>query len=302
MAFHNNMPASKEGLLQLLTTVLDQTAMPQDVFMCQVIGVDDENGESIRTFEIQDNYMAMFFFPGDFKVDFSEVLHFKEHLDELKESNYEIVSDTSRYVKVWIIKEPSCGGLGVAMDNGNLAKVTFLIGWAGRLMFMFSMSMFMNIPDNANFRLELVQAFKHSDLTGQALASGCIPRAEVFLTDFSEKVNYFSNKFGHGRKGGEAKNNKEIIVDKSEASTSSDDESKEKTKANVNDETMGKESSDEDETSSVSTVTGPGKDVSGTSLDVLIAGKASLESNKNSVEKRNASAENEKASKKQKQG
>ena len=46
----------------------------------------------------------------------------------------------------------------------------------------------------------LVQAFRHSDLTGEALSSGWIPGGEVIPTDFSQKVEYFVNKFGHGNK------------------------------------------------------------------------------------------------------
>ena len=44
--------------------------------------------------------------------------------------------------------------------------------------------------------LRLVQAFRHSDLTGEALASGWIPGGEVIPTDFSQKVEYFINKYG----------------------------------------------------------------------------------------------------------
>ena len=49
--------------------------------------------------------------------------------------------------------------------------------------------------------LRLVQAFRHSDLTGEALAaSGWIPGGEVIPTDFCKKVKNFVNKFGHGIK------------------------------------------------------------------------------------------------------
>ena len=48
--------------------------------------------------------------------------------------------------------------------------------------------------------LRLGQAFRHSDLTGEVLASGWIPGGEVIPTDFSQKVEYFVNKFGHGNK------------------------------------------------------------------------------------------------------
>ena len=44
--------------------------------------------------------------------------------------------------------------------------------------------------------LSLMQALRHSDLTGEALASGYIPGGEVIPTDFSQKVEYFINKYG----------------------------------------------------------------------------------------------------------
>ena len=70
--------------------------------------------------------------------------------------------------------------------------------------------------------LRLVQAFRHSDLTGHALASGWIPGGEVIPTDFSEKVTYFTNKFGHGHGNKENiakdENNKTTSVNKSVAS------------------------------------------------------------------------------------
>ena len=49
---------------------------------------------------------------------------------------------------------------------------------------------------------EFKNNYSHSDLglTGEALASGYIPGGEVIPTDFSQKVEYFINKFGHGNK------------------------------------------------------------------------------------------------------
>ena len=46
----------------------------------------------------------------------------------------------------------------------------------------------------------MVPAFRYYDLTGEAVASGWIPGDEVIPTDFSKKVEYFVNKFGHGNK------------------------------------------------------------------------------------------------------
>ena len=44
--------------------------------------------------------------------------------------------------------------------------------------------------------LSLMQAFRHSDLTGEALVSGYIPGGEVIPTDFSQKDEYFIKKYG----------------------------------------------------------------------------------------------------------
>ena len=82
-----------------LLTVTNKVAKPQDTFMFRkMIGVD-ENGESIINVdmktEFEDNYFVLFFFPMDFKVDSSEVLSYKEHLDEFAENHCEIVGVTS---------------------------------------------------------------------------------------------------------------------------------------------------------------------------------------------------------------
>ena len=163
-----------------------------------------------------------------------------------------------------------------------------------------------------------MQAFRHSDLTGHALASGWVPGGEVIPTDFTEKSKYFTNKFGHGAKGKKAENIKGSALTKSEASASDDkskekpkanDESKEKVKANnenkekIKDNAKAHESLDKDEASSVSAATtgsnrlksddkSSPKGRSGTSSDVSVAGKASLDA----VEKSNAPVENDKDS------
>ena len=250
--------SSLDASMQLLT-VSNKVTKPQDTFeFREMIGVD-KNGTSIRTIdmktEFEDNYFVLFFFPMDFKVDSSEVLSFKEHLDEFSANNCEVVgvtSDSPWAVKRWIIKEPSCGGfggpvnfpilcdkdlslslsMGVAMDNGNPARATFIIDWAGRIRYM--MSHRSDIGRSVREILRLVQAFRHSDLTGQALASGWVPGGEVIPTEYAEKVKYFINKFGHGSKGEKANKdakNKVTTVDKNGATN----ESKEKTKANADD-------------------------------------------------------------------
>jgi hypothetical protein len=88
--------------------------------------------------------------------------------------------------------------MGVARDCGAPARATFIIDWTGTVRYM--MVHRSDIGRSVKEILRLVQAFRHSDLTGEALASGWIPNGEVIPTDFSQKIEYFINKFGHGNK------------------------------------------------------------------------------------------------------
>jgi len=212
-----------------ILTVSNRVTKPQDTFKFRAMTGVDKDGETIRTVdmktEFENNYFVLFFFPMDFKVDSSEVLSFKEHLDEFTKENCEIVgvtSDSPWAVKRWIIKDPSHGGfggpvgfpilsdkdlslsmsVGVAMDNGNPARATFIIDWTGTIRYM--MIHRSDIGRSVKEILRLVKAFRHSDLTGEACPSGWIPGDEVIPTDYSEKVKYYTNKFGQG--GNEKKN------------------------------------------------------------------------------------------------
>ena len=211
--------------MQLLT-VSNKATKPQDGFLFRPMSGVDKDGETIRVVdmenELRNNYFVLFFFSMDFKVDSSEALSFKEHLEEFTKNHCEIVgvtSDSSLAVKRWISKDVSRGGfggpvgfpiltdndlslsmsLGVARDCGSPARATFIIDWTGRVRYM--MVHRSDIGRSVKEILRLTQAFRHSDLTGEALASGWIPGGEVIPTDFSQKVEYFINKFGHGNKG-----------------------------------------------------------------------------------------------------
>ena len=207
-----------------LLTVSNKITKPQDGFVFRpMVGVD-KDGVTVRVVdmeaEFKDTYLVLFFFPMDFKVDSSEVLSFKKHLDEFTENNCEIVgvtSDNPLAVKRWISKDVSRGGfggpvgfpiltdkdlslsmsMGVARDCGLPARATFIIDWTGSVRYM--MVHRSDIGRSVKEILRLVQAFRHSDLTGEALASGWTPGGEVIPTDFSEKVKYFVDKFGQGK-------------------------------------------------------------------------------------------------------
>ena len=78
-----------------LLTVSNKITKPQDRFVFRQMSGVDKHGETIRVVdmetEFRNNYFVLFFFPKDFKVDSSEVLSFKEHLEEFTKNNFEIV-------------------------------------------------------------------------------------------------------------------------------------------------------------------------------------------------------------------
>ena len=225
MLMLNNNSSSLEAGMQLLT-VSNEVTKPQDAFLFRKMNGVDKDGKTIRIVDMEtdmkNNYFVLFFFPMDFRVDSSEVISFKEHLDEFTDNHCEIVgvtSDSPWAVKGWIIKDPSDRGfggpvgfpilcdkdlslsmsMGVAMDHGVPARATFIIDWSGRMRYMMMMIHRSEIGRSIKEILRLVQAFRHSDITRHALASGWMPGGEIIPTDFSEKVKYyFTNKFGHG--------------------------------------------------------------------------------------------------------
>ena len=121
-----NSPFSSS--MQLLT-VSNKITKPQDGFVFrQMFGVDND-GETIRMVdmetEFKNNYFVLFFFPMDFKVDSSEVLSFKEHLEEFTKNHYEIVevtSDRPLAFKGWISKNVSRGGFGGPVGHLHLDR------------------------------------------------------------------------------------------------------------------------------------------------------------------------------------
>ena len=103
-----------------MLTVSNKITKPQDGFVFRQMSGVDKDGQTIRVVdmetEFKNNYFVLFFFPMDFKVDSSEVLSFKEHLEEFTKNHCEIVgvtSDSPLAVKRWISKDVSRGGFGV---------------------------------------------------------------------------------------------------------------------------------------------------------------------------------------------
>merc|ERR1711874_665325 len=88
--------------------------------------------------------------------------------------------------------------LGVARECGSPARATFIVDLSGTLRYMAAHRT--DIPRNVTEILRLVQAFRHSDLTGHALPSDWAPGGEVIPTDFTHKGAYFLMKYGEGSK------------------------------------------------------------------------------------------------------
>jgi hypothetical protein len=115
----NIMNSSLLSSMQLLT-VSNKITKPQDEFVfCQMSGVD-KDGETIRVVdmetEFKNNYFMLFLFPMDFMVDSSEVLSFKEHLEEFTKNHCEIDGVTS--------DSP------LAVKRGGLARMSLVEGLA----------------------------------------------------------------------------------------------------------------------------------------------------------------------------
>jgi hypothetical protein len=89
--------------------------------------------------------------------------------------------------------------MGVARDCRAPARATFIIDRTGTMRYMMVHRSDIGRSVKEILRL-VVQAFMYYDLTGEAVASAWIPGGEVIPTDFSKKVEYFVNKFGHGNK------------------------------------------------------------------------------------------------------
>ena len=98
MLMLNNNSSSLEAGMQLLT-VSNEVTKPQDAFLFRKMNGVDKDGKTIRIVDMvtamKNNYFVFFFFPMDFRVDSSEVISFKEHLDEFTDNHYEIVGVTS---------------------------------------------------------------------------------------------------------------------------------------------------------------------------------------------------------------
>ena len=106
----------------MLLYAQDQTVCPQQSFpfhkQPNIIGVDND-GETIRTFnlerELNESYFVLFFFPMDFRVDASEVLSFSSKLSEFLENRIIVLGatqDNPQAIKRWLRKDPANGGFG----------------------------------------------------------------------------------------------------------------------------------------------------------------------------------------------
>jgi len=208
-----------------LLTLDNRVAVPQDIFtLPNMVGIDSD-GETVRIFdlktELEGKYFVLIFLPMDLTFDSEEVLSFKASLESFEAEGCQVVgvaADSPLVISRWIRKSVSEGGfgsapgfpilsdrdlsfsasLGVARECGVPARATFIVDLLGTLRYMAAHRT--DIPRNVTEILRLVQAFRHSDLTGHALPSDWAPGGEVVPTDFTRKVAYFLKKYGEGSK------------------------------------------------------------------------------------------------------
>ena len=153
-----------------LMAITNNITKPQDKFFFRpMIGVD-KDGETVRVLdmetEFEEKFFVLFFFPMDFKVVSSEVLSFKEHLDEFAKYSCEIVGVTSEdpwTVKRWISRDISGGWFGGPVGFPILTDKDL------------SVYMSTGVARDVKEFVRLMRIFRHPDLTGEALTSGWTP-------------------------------------------------------------------------------------------------------------------------------
>jgi len=208
-----------------LLTLDNRMAVPQDIFtLPNMVGIDSD-GETVRIFdlntELEGKYFVLIFLPMDLTFDSEEVLSFKASLESFAAEGCQVIgvtADSPLAISRWIRRSVSDGGFGgapgfpilsdrdlsfsascgVARECGSPARATLIVDWSGNLRYMAAHRT--DIPRNVTEILRLVQAFRHSDLTGHALPSDWAPGGEVVPTDFTHKVAYFLKKYGEGPK------------------------------------------------------------------------------------------------------
>ena len=223
-----------------LLTVSNENVRPQDVIEPLWKTGVAKDGETMISFDVKKEfvgrYLVLFFFPMDFKVDSAEVLAFKANLEEFEKEQCSIVgvtSDGPLAIKRWIYKDASCGGfggpvgfpilsdkdlslsmsLGVARDCGTPARATFIVNQKGNV--RYSKVHCSEIGRSVKEILRLVQAFRFSDLTGEALPSGWTPGGKVIPTSYTQKVKYYLETYKVAKEVDEKETEiREEIIDK----------------------------------------------------------------------------------------
>jgi hypothetical protein len=84
--------------------------------------------------------------------------------------------------------------LGVARDCGVPACATFIVDWEGSIRYMAAQRT--DLPRSVGETLRLLQAFRASDLIGEALPDGWSPGGETVPVEFTRKIAYFKEKYG----------------------------------------------------------------------------------------------------------
>ena len=158
-------------------------------------------------------------------------MSFRSNLTEFTHGNLPcrtlaILPDNPLIIRRWIEKPAEKGGfgggplpfpvvsdypdgllarrLGVDGSQGRPERAAFIVSWRGQVRYGFSGPDWMGRPFEEFLRL--ARAFRHSDLTGEAVGPGWRPGDRPVPTDYDEMLEYYKR---HAKDGGQEEEEEE---------------------------------------------------------------------------------------------
>jgi len=123
-----------------------------------------EDGVTMKSFSNMDfekNYVVLFFFPMDRSVDYSELMAFKENLENFAKNDCQIVgvtSDSLVTIENWIKLEPEQGGTGGPVNFPIISDKTM------DLAKLFGVKRPSGMPARATFILDKNRVIRHTSV------------------------------------------------------------------------------------------------------------------------------------------
>jgi len=123
-----------------------------------------EDGVTMMTFSntnFEKNYVVLFFFPMDRSVDYSELMAFKENLENFAKNDCQVVgvtSDSLVTIENWIKLEPKQGGTGGPVNFPIISDKTMDVAK------LFGVKRPSGMPARATFILDKNRIVRHSSV------------------------------------------------------------------------------------------------------------------------------------------